>query len=448
MHRAFHKIVKPIFFIALAIYLLEQGIGWFRAAGPQSFSDELKIFGMYLLYSAVIGLSNIAVVVILDKFFAWDTEPQKRAIYGIIGAILVTMLCILLIRITTVMGFQGQSWNYFVIHESVLTYTFTFLLSMVIVLGFYSYYFFKEISQKAIQKHQVVAKTESAKFEGLKSQIDPHFLFNSLNVLTSLIGENPPKAEQFTTHLSQIYRYVLEQKDKDLVPLEEELRFARIYMELLKMRFENAIQYQLPETLTKSNYKILPLSLQLVLENAVKHNTISEEQPLRIEIKEEDGYLIVRNNLNEKRIMRKGTGVGLKNINERYALLTHKKMSIQKEETHFVISLPLLTQISKIMKTNETNRENKYIRARHKVDKMKDFYGSLAAYLIVIPALAFINYRTYWDFKWFFFPMIGWGIGLLFGYLDAYGYDWFLGKNWEEKKIKEYMEQKEEQKWE
>ena len=105
-------------------------------------------------------------------------------------------------------------------------------------------------------KQEIVAKTETAKFESLKNQLDPHFLFNSLNVLTSLIGENPLQAEKFTTKLSKVYRYVLEQRNKDLVPVYEELKFAKTYMQLLGMRFEDAVQFNIPDEISNSELKL------------------------------------------------------------------------------------------------------------------------------------------------------------------------------------------------
>ena len=119
-----------------------------------------------------------------------------------------------------------------------------------------------------------------------------------------------------------MYRYVLEQKDKDLVPLEEELRFAKSYMQLLQMRFEEAIEFSIPDTISDDKLKIVPLSLQLLLENAVKHNVITSGQPLKIRIYEDKGYLTVENTLNPKSSLEKSTKVGLKNIQQRYELIS------------------------------------------------------------------------------------------------------------------------------
>src|SRR5690606_17315042 len=150
-----------------------------------------------------------------------------------------------------------------------------------------------------------------------------HFLFNSLNVLTSLIEENPQKAQKFTTSLSKVYRYVLEQKNKELVSVDEELQFAKTYMSLIKMRFEDSIVFTMPECAANPESKVVPLSLQLLLENAVKHNMVTPNKPLHINIYETQDRLVVKNNLQPKQIVKKSSGVGLSNIKQRYNLLTN-----------------------------------------------------------------------------------------------------------------------------
>jgi len=294
----------------------------------------------------------------------------------------------------------------------------------------------KSATQETVQQ-KIVAKTESAKFETLKNQIDPHFLFNSLNVLTSLISENPKQAERFTTKLSKIYRYVLEQRNKELVAINEELQFAKNYMELLQMRFEDALEFKIAEI--NSDLKLVPLSLQLLLENAVKHNVVSSKKPLQIKIFEENGFLKVSNNINPKETIGKSTKVGLQNIADRYGLISNEKVKINNNNKIFTVSLPLLLKTKNIMKESNKFENSSYIKAVEKIEKMKEFYKNLVSYIIFIPFFIFINLRFSPHFHWFWFPIIGWGIGVIFQALEVYGYHFFLGKDWEEKKIKELM---------
>ena len=163
----------------------------------------------------------------------------------------------------------------------------------------HAFYFYKAFQENRVKEQKIIAGTASAKFDALKNQLDPHFLFNSLNVLTSLIEEDPSQAQKFTTSLSKVYRYVLEQKNKDLVSVDEELQFARTYVRLLKMRFEDSIVFDIIEACSNPEAKIVPLSLQLLLENAVKHNVVTSERPLHIRVFENGSQLVVSNNLQE-----------------------------------------------------------------------------------------------------------------------------------------------------
>jgi two-component system LytT family sensor kinase len=234
---------------------------------------------------------------------------------------------------------------------------------------------------------------------------------------------------------------VLEQKNKDLVTLREELNFASIYMSLLKMRFEDSIVFETPEKVTNSDSKVVPLSLQLLLENAVKHNIVTTSKPLKIKIFESSGFLVVENNLQPKQILRKSSGVGLENIKQRYHLLTDRKVIINQKAELFTVAIPMLTKQISIMKTRTQNQfDDSYVRARKHVDEVKEFYYSLLSYVIVIPFLIFINYRTFWGFQWFWFPMFGWGIGLLFHAYKVYVNDGVFGRSWEQRKIEKYME--------
>ena len=293
-----------------------------------------------------------------------------------------------------------------------------------------------------IQK--VIAGTASAQFDALKNQLDPHFLFNSLNVLTSLIDESPDNAQKFTTSLSKVYRYVLEQKNKELVTIEDELKFARTYMSLLKMRFEDSIIFDIPEKVANPEAKVVPLSLQLLLENAVKHNMVTSQKPLHIKIYERGNDLVVENNLQPKQVVKKSSGVGLANIVQRYALLTKREMLIEETPKHFSVAIPMLTkQLSTSLEIQQDYIEDKrYMRAKERVKKVKEFYSNLVSYIIVIPILAFVNYMTT-DFPWVIFPALGWGFGVLVHWLEATGRTPFLGKNWEQRKIEELMGEEE-----
>jgi PAS domain S-box-containing protein len=181
-----------------------------------------------------------------------------------------------------------------------------------------------------------------SQFEVLRQQVNPHFLFNSLNVLTSLIKLEPDLAEQFTEHLSKVYRYVLENKDNDLVSLQTELDFLDAYIFLLNIRFMDKIVVVVRISEQKREFQILPLALQLLIENAIKHNAMSKRNPLKIDIFiDEENVLHVENNLQERESHMVSTGVGLRNIAHRYHLLEMPEPEFIKTETKFIARVPL-----------------------------------------------------------------------------------------------------------
>jgi hypothetical protein len=236
-----------------------------------------------------------------------------------------------------------------------------------------------------------------------------------------------------------VYRYVLEQKDKDLVTIEEELAFAKTYMNLLQMRFENSLTFEISIENIDAEAKVVPLSLQLLLENAVKHNIISEQKPLHIKIYIENDALVIQNNFQKKAVLQDGQGVGIQNIISRYEIITERKVSIEQNENTFTVKLPILTKQITIMENSNYDSENAYYKAKRQVDELRTFYTSLISYCLVIPLLIFINLKFYVWFQWFWFPALSWGFGLTMKGLRVFGYI----SNWEERKIIQILDKEE-----
>jgi sensor histidine kinase YesM len=392
-------------------------------------------FGYTMLYSLSLYFANAAIFIYLDKIFKTDRFIPKRIVIGFIVSFLVSIIVIFLLRIFEDVLVEGLSFSAFLNNEEMSNYLVAIIVTFFVTLAFHAFYFYKAYTENKVKEQKVIAGTASAQFESLKNQIDPHFLFNSLNVLSSLIEENPENAQKFTTSLSKIYRYVLEQKDKELVSVEEELAFAKTYMNLLKMRFENSITFDLPSDYINPEAKVVPLSLQLLLENTIKHNVVSEQRPLHIKIYIENNYLIVANNLQKKEILQDRKGVGLQNIVNRYGLISERKVLVEETQIEFKVKIPILTKQIAIMETKNIYNENMaFIRAKERVEKLKGFYGNLTSYCFVIPVLAFINIQS-GGFQWFWLPMLGWGMGVSFHAFETFGY----GKSWEEKKIQEIL---------
>ncbi|MGA8852764.1 MAG: 2TM domain-containing protein [Christiangramia sp.] len=402
---------------------------------------EFKTWGTYFFYCIVLTTVNSFYFRMFGKKIGWEGASLRTILLAAGGSIALTLLFYFLCRTVDEVLFNGNTFMEFLSKERMYYYLGPFLVITIISLFFHLVYFYKALQEKRVKEQKIIAGTASAKFDALKNQLDPHFLFNSLNVLASLIDENPDQAQRFTTSLSKVYRYVLEQKDKDLVSLQEELKFADTYMKLLKMRFENSIYFEVPTELSNEEAKVVPLSLQLLLENTIKHNIVSENKPLRINIYEVDGYLIVENNFQKKEVLGTRKGVGLQNIVNRYHVVTERKVLIEQTEDFFRVKLPVLTKQISIMETVDNNQENAYFKAKQRVKEIKEFYGNLISYCVVIPFLIFINYYTFWGFQWFWFPLFGWGIGLTIHGFSVFGY----GSDWEERKIQEIMEKDKQQ---
>jgi two-component system LytT family sensor kinase len=206
-----------------------------------------------------------------------------------------------------------------------------------------SVYFFQEW-KKNIQQTEALAKENIiSQFEALKNQVDPHFLFNSLNTLAALIDEENEPAQKYLEQLSDVYRYVLISKDKPTVTLEEELAFLNAYIYLNKTRFRDNLVVENKISAEYNKYMVAPLTLQMLVENAIKHNIISKEKPLIIRLTpEENDYIMIENNIQEKTVFEKSTKVGLQNIINRYNFLTPKKIKIFNNQELFTVQIPLL----------------------------------------------------------------------------------------------------------
>ncbi len=187
-------------------------------------------------------------------------------------------------------------------------------------------------------------KDRAAKFqyETLKNQINPHFLFNSLNVLSALIYKDAEKADAFTINLANIYRYILDHQDDDLVSLEEELLFVEKYAELQTIRFDQNFKIKIENVKNDKTKYLVPMALQLLIENVFKHNIVSEQHPMEVRISVEDTYIKVSNPIHSKENRESTHGLGLKNIEKRYQILTDKKCEFKSEGSLFVVRIPLL----------------------------------------------------------------------------------------------------------
>jgi ligand-binding sensor domain-containing protein len=218
-----------------------------------------------------------------------------------------------------------------------------FLVLLLLIVAAALYWFVKAREKRVKRWERIEKEKIQSQFETLKAQVNPHFLFNSFNTLISVIEENPESAVEYVEHLSDLYRKIVTYRDKDTISLHEEVQLINDYFFIQQKRFGNNLQLQIQvDQQQLRQYMIAPLTLQLLCENAVKHNAISADTPLIIELLIEGDELIVRNNINPKLTIEKGEGMGLQNIQKRYQLLSRKEIKIENDGKYFIVHIPLL----------------------------------------------------------------------------------------------------------
>jgi sensor histidine kinase YesM len=277
----------------------------------------------------------------LDRKVPWLHFPFKRLILQFIITVIFSLLVIVFaIFLNSLFWHQEITTAYFLQTGSFMT-----KVALIFVFGgsliSNTILFFKNWKESAVQQEKLKRIQLNLQYETLKSQVSPHFLFNTLNSLTSLISSNPDKAIDFVKKLSEVYRYVLDQKDQELADLASELKFVESYVFLQKIRFETNLDVQIE--VSPQNFKVIPLSVQMLVENAIKHNEISDRRPLQIKIyTTSEQYLVVENQL-QKKSGSEGSGSGIQNIRERYEFFTTKKVLIYENLEKYRVSIPLLT---------------------------------------------------------------------------------------------------------
>ncbi|MFR8837177.1 MULTISPECIES: sensor histidine kinase [Bacteroides] len=219
-----------------------------------------------------------------------------------------------------------------------------FIMACLVTSSCYIIHLIRRQQQVSVENEQLQAENIRNQYEVLKNQLNPHMLFNSLNTLRSLVRENQDKAQDYIQELSRVLRYTLQGNESQSVCLREEMEFVSAYIFLLKMRFENNLQFDIRIDKFYEGYCIPPMSVQVLIENAVKHNEISNRKPLTIHIAtDKEGNLSVGNAIQPKWTATSGTGIGLANLAKRYRLLFKKDIQIT-EDKEFMVSIPLINK--------------------------------------------------------------------------------------------------------
>ena len=439
--KRFKNILFTGIIIALVLTIISLTFTYLGSGFDKVKERGLETLILFVTYSLPLSLVN-------GLFFEFTTKTnaiqfrRKSLLVLTIGSILISVITVFLVRIFLELFYKGNSYEYFINNENPQLYLGCVIIALIANLFFQAVNFYKQLQTKEVVQQKVIAGTANAKFDALKNQLDPHFLFNSLNVLSSLIEENPSGAQDFTTDLSKVYRYVLEQKNKDLILLDEELKFANYYASLLKMRFEDSLEFEIPQKAINPEARVVPLSLQLLLENCVKHNMVTTSRPLKIKIIEKDDELIVTNNFQAKSIVASSSGVGLMNIKQRYSLLTNQEVIINQSKSKFSVQIPILKEeVIREEIMNDNAMSSAFLNAKKRVAELKEFYYSLVAYCFFVPIITFVWYKfSATSFQWFWFPIAGWGLGIIIQAIKVYFPKSRFSK-WENEKIQKFMEE-------
>jgi LytS/YehU family sensor histidine kinase len=205
------------------------------------------------------------------------------------------------------------------------------------------FFFFEEYRRQRTEAEELRLINSQAQLQLIRSQINPHFLFNNLNVLSGMVIKDNPDANKFIEEFSKVYRYVLNNQDKELVELRSELEFIHPYLFLLNKRFDQGLKVAIEIPDHYKTWHVVPAALQMLIENAIKHNVVSRSRPLRIDIRVNgNNTLIVRNNLQPRHISEPSTRIGLQNIMKRYELISGRTVIVRRTEQEFEVTLPLL----------------------------------------------------------------------------------------------------------
>lgn len=234
-------------------------------------------------------------------------------------------------------------------HYSVIQFIKDFLLYIASVFFSYLLYLILKNQEKMEENKNLVIENFKNRYNALKSQTDPHFLFNSLNSLNGLIGYDDERAHEYVVQLSSVFRYIIQ--ERPLVTLAEELEFTESYIYLMKIRYGDAFTVEMKVCHRYREYPILPFAIQTLVENAVKHNIVSRNKPLKLVISTtDDEVLVVENNLQLRMDAREGSGLGLSNLNERYSLVFKKQIHIsQTQDNQFRVEIPLVKRVEKLI---------------------------------------------------------------------------------------------------
>lgn len=309
-------------------------------------SGNLHIKDIVTFSSISVFLVNVLLLYFLFAFQFWVLRkfknPKKRALYILFGSlVLVFILSPALSRLQWYIAKETLPPNLY----TIVFFTKDLILLLITLLIVSLINLLEETRKILIENQKLSMESLQNRYDALKNQVDPHFLFNSLNTLKGLIGYDDDKAHEYVDQLSSVFRYTMQ--NKQVMKLPEELEFVKSYIYLMKIRYNDALQIDYHPDEKFFEYYILPFGLQSLIENAVKHNVITQKYPLRITVETTDrDTILVKNNIHLKSGAM-SSGIGLANLNERYKMIFDKEITINKDDSFFRVEIPLIHDIEK-----------------------------------------------------------------------------------------------------
>lgn len=318
-------LLEVVFKLQYRNYNIMQSVQWYIGA-----------IVLTVVFTELVNLLNKR----FDRIAGWEKKPVFRLNIQVISYSILALIIFTGLRLTYL--FLSSSKQYILLNdEMTIAVLVVFLVILLNIIDF-GVVLLNQWRFSLAEAEKYKKESAEFEFEMLQAQINPHFLFNSLNTLSSLVYEDAERSSEFIRKLSDVYRHVLETRHKELVSIGEELTFTESFIFLLEIRFDQklSVDLQIDDVLMES--KIVPLSLQLLIENAVKHNIVSEKKPLHIKVYNDEHYVIVENPLQLKKAREKGSRMGLRNISNRYKAICKKEIVISDENDKFIVKVPII----------------------------------------------------------------------------------------------------------
>jgi two-component system, LytTR family, sensor kinase len=327
---------RYLFILLLSLYSY---INILVTVGERLFDFELNGFYLFgVLALVVLGVWE------LNRLVEAQITKKKTRIHPLILLFLVSMVNVIMVSTISLLvlySILGMPFRLNFDHWKLLT-AFGFRVNLFLNCVSAIVFFMNRFKKAQLEAEQLKKQNIEARFEALRNQINPHFLFNCFNVLSTLVHKDPDASSTFIAQLSNVYRYLLQNQEKKIVPLKEELEFLDSYTYLLRTRFSENLQIENRISDCPDVIMVAPASLQMLIENAIKHNVASKKLPLKIILEKQAEYIVVSNTLQKKEREEESTRIGLRNIIDRYKLLSDLPVIVERTPTQFIVKIPVL----------------------------------------------------------------------------------------------------------